>query len=98
VRDARGLSVETNKGRVAVHPIERWGAIMLHADEYKPNTYTVTHVATGLSIWHERSRREAKAFFDLIKEWPEWSLITNKADSVSLKDRIANARAQASEE
>lgn len=97
--DVRGLSVATNKGRVAVHPIERWtSGVMLHEDAFKPRTYTVTHITTGLSLWHQRSKREAKAFYDLIKEWPEWALITNKADSAFLKDRIHKDRAEAAQE
>jgi hypothetical protein len=96
MHDVRGISVATNEGRKPVSVIERSSSgVFIHEDLLNKGTYTVSHIATGLSIWRKRPEREAMAFYRIISAWPEWSMITNKADGQFLRPQVINAREEA---
>lgn len=72
--DNTTIDIRMLKGVRTVHAVRVEGGLALHKDLARPTFWTISHVPSGLSVWHKCARGKADALvrFDALLALTDW--------------------------
>lgn len=86
------VTIKLRKGEMTVPAIRVEGGLALHRDVVQPGYWTISHVPSGLSVWHKCSRNKADALvrFNALLALTDWD--RSREDLLNEKDLFDRIR------
>src|SRR5690606_23354556 len=86
------VTIKLHKDDIKVPAIRVEGGLALHRDVAQPGYWAISHVPSGLSVWHKRARNKADALvrFNALLALTDWD--RSREDLLNEKDLLDRIR------